>query len=155
MKYKILCLDVDGTLTDGKVYMGNEGELVKAFNIKDGYGIRQFIEQGGTIAIITGRISKIVQNRALELGIHEIFQNISDKAKVIEQLADKYNTPTSSIAYIGDDLNDLNAIKCVGISFMPHDGYEGLKKHVTKVLDHNGGEGAVREAIDLLLNEGQ
>lgn len=154
MKYSILCLDVDGTLTDGKVYMGNTGEVCKAFNIKDGYGIRQYINRGGTVVLITGRNSKIVQNRAEELGIQEVYQNVKNKADVMKVLSKKYNTTTASMAYIGDDMNDLDAILCAGISFIPNDGYDGLKPHVSIILTHNGGEGAVREAIDILLNEG-
>ncbi|MDO5519368.1 MAG: HAD-IIIA family hydrolase [bacterium] len=154
MNYSILCLDVDGTLTDGKVYMGNNGELLKAFNIKDGYGICQYIKAGGIVAIITGRSSKIVENRAMELGISEIYQNITNKAQVMELLAKKYHTTIANVAYVGDDMNDLEAVQAAGISFMPSDGYEGLKPYVFVVLNHKGGEGAVREAIDWLLGEG-
>ncbi|MDO5292214.1 MAG: HAD hydrolase family protein [bacterium] len=154
MNYSILCLDVDGTLTDGKVYIGNDGEVMKAFNIKDGYGIRQYIEAGGIVAIITGRISKIVGHRAFELGIKEIYQDITNKAQVMELLAKKYHTTIANVAFVGDDMNDLEAIQASGISFMPSDGYEGLKPYVSAVLTHKGGEGAVREAIDILLSEG-
>ena len=89
-KIKLFAMDVDGTMTDGRIYMGNEGELLKAFHIKDGMGIRMLRERGVVPAIITGRESEIVKNRAKELGILELHQGIEDKTAVLKKLSEKY-----------------------------------------------------------------
>ena len=112
MKIKMLVMDVDGTLTDGGIYMGNAGEVLKAFRAKDGYGIAQILPQIGIIpVIITGRASSIVQNRARELRITELFQGVGDKLTILHKVADRYHLEMEEIAYIGDDLNDLDCMK--------------------------------------------
>ena len=152
MNVKYLVMDVDGTLTDGKIYIGQSGELFKAFNIKDGYGINDILSDNGiTPVIITGRTSQIVLNRCKELGITEVYQGVHDKFKLLKELISDFNL----IAYIGDDLNDLpcmNAVKDAGgIVGCPSDATEKVKEISNFVSAHNGGEGAVRDFIDYLI----
>ena len=152
-KIRFLVMDVDGTLTDGKIYMGANGELMKAFDIKDGYGIHDILPQLGiTPVIITGRSSTIVQNRCKELGIKSIFQGVVDKkTKLIEFLSEK-NGHISEVAYAGDDLNDLACRNLVknggGYVVAPADANKEVLKIADFVSENKGGEGAVREIID-------
>lgn len=153
MRIQYFVMDVDGTLTDGKIYMGKEGELCKAFNIKDGYGIHDILIPAGIEpVIITGRVSQIVSNRCTELGIDEIHQGVGDKTKKIKEIVPK--DFLSAIAYIGDDLNDLALIQEInelgGITACPLDAVETIKKSVQYITAKNGGEGAVRDFIDWL-----
>lgn len=144
-------MDVDGTMTDGKIYMGNDGELMKAFCIKDGQGIKLLQSASIIPAIITARESKIVSNRASELGITEVYQGKGDKVSVLKKLAKKYNIASDQIAYIGDDLGDLAAIRFCGVTFCPQDAITDIKNEVTHVLTRPGGHGAVREACEILI----
>lgn len=155
MKIKLLVMDVDGTLTDGKIYMGENGEVMKAFNIKDGYAIAHMLPEMGIIpVIITGRKSKIVENRAKELGIIELYQGVVNKLDQLKKVAEKYKAATEEIAYIGDDLNDLECIEYCGVAVCPADAVEKVKRKVTYVCQSNGGEGAVREFITEQLIKG-
>jgi 3-deoxy-D-manno-octulosonate 8-phosphate phosphatase (KDO 8-P phosphatase) len=153
---KHLVLDVDGTLTDGKVYMGASGELMKAFNIKDGYGIHDMLIPAGiTPIIITGRDSAIVTNRALELGIAEVHQGIRDKLGKMKELLSSLNGKLQYTAYIGDDLNDLVCMKAVkgegGLVGCPADAASEVKEICNYVCKKKGGDGAVREFIEYIL----
>lgn len=149
---EFLVMDVDGTLTDGKIYMGNRGELCKAFDVKDGYGIRRILIPAGIEpVIITGRRSKIVKNRCRELAIRQLFQGVSDKVACLNQLLGE-NPDYSKVAYIGDDLNDLPCMKVVraggGLVGCPGDAVDAVKAVAHFVCTKNGGNGAVREFID-------
>lgn len=150
-KVKLFIMDVDGTLTDGKIYIGPQGEVFKAFNTKDGLGIKRLREKGIIPVIITGRSSEIVVARAKELGIDEIYQGIKDKLEVYRHLVDKYKVNDEEVAFIGDDLNDLPLLNKVGLSFGVADAVEAVRAAVDYVTKQKGGEGAVREAIDLIL----
>ena len=109
---KLLVMDVDGTLTDGKIYMGNEGEVFKAFDIKDGCGIHDLLKPNGIEPIIiTGRRSKILENRAKEIGINSLFQGVSDKVLKLNEILSERNLELSDVAYIGDDINDLTCME--------------------------------------------
>lgn len=146
---KYLIMDVDGTLTDGKIYMSPSGESMKAFNIKDGYGIHDILIPAGIIPIIiTGKNSDIVFNRCKELGIERIFQGVSDKVKRLKKVTDDL----SMVAYIGDDNNDLPCMKLIkeanGIVGCPFDAVETVKQIADFVSTHRGGDGAVRDFID-------
>ena len=149
-KIKMFIMDVDGTLTDGKIYMGPHGEKFKAFNTKDGLGIKLLIKQGILPVIITGRNSEIVNTRAKELGIEEVYQGVDDKLEVYQLLKEKYNISDEEIAFIGDDVNDLPLINKVGLSFCVADAV-GVSEEVNYITKLNGGEGAVREAIEMIL----
>ena len=149
MKIKLFVMDVDGTLTDGKIYMGENGEVMKAFNVKDGYAIAHMLPEMEIIpVIITGRKSKIVENRAKELGITELYQGVGDKLTQLKMVAEKYNAAPEQIAYIGDDLNDLACIEYCGLTACPADAVEKVKKTVNLVCNKKAGEGAVRDFIE-------
>ena len=145
-------MDVDGTLTDGKIYMGNDGEFFKAFHVKDGLGIKLLMNQGIIPAIITGRTSSIVTNRAKEIGMAEVYQGVKNKAVCLTKLMDKYQLTSDEVAYIGDDMNDLSAIQTAGITFAPADCAETLKPYVDIILNKKAGDAPVREAIDMILS---
>jgi len=150
-KIKLLALDVDGVLTDGSINIGNDGELFKAFNAKDGLGISVAQREGLRIAIITGRKSSIIHKRAEELGITLLREGVKDKYAELLRLQKELSLNKDEIAYMGDDLNDLPAFKAAGLSFAPADACEEVVKHADVVVHHNGGKGAVRESIELLL----
>ena len=149
MKIKLLVMDVDGTLTDGKIYMGENGEVMKAFNVKDGYAIAHMLPEMGIIpVIITGRKSKIVENRAKEIGITELHQGVRDKLTVLKEVAEKYNASQNEIAYIGDDINDLECIEYCGFTACPADAVEKVKNNCQYVSVLYAGHGAVRDIIN-------
>lgn len=152
-KIKMFAMDVDGTLTDGKIYISNQGEAMKAFNPKDGLGIQLLQEQDIMPVIITGRTSDIVRNRCKEIGIHILFQGISDKAAKLRELMKVYHLQADEVAYIGDDLNDLGAMEVAGVTFAPADCAEQLLPYVDIHLTKKAGEAPVREAIDMILSE--
>lgn len=153
-KVKYLVMDVDGTLTDGKIYMGENGEVMKAFNIKDGAGIHSLLISANIIpVIITGRSSDIVFNRCKELGITEVYQDVSDKKEKLMEITDEYN----SIAYIGDDINDLSCMKFIkesgGVVGCPANAVRIVKEIADYVAEHNGGDGAVRDFIEWIIEQ--
>lgn len=150
---KLFAMDVDGTLTDGNIYMGNDGEMFKAFNVKDGLGIKLLKDHGIIPAIITGRNSKIVENRCQELGITEFHQAVKDKAGKLRELMEKYGLTSEQTAYIGDDMNDLSAIKTAGITFAPADCAKSLKPFIDIILTRPAGQAPVREAGDMILGD--
>lgn len=145
-------MDVDGTLTDGKIYMSDVGEIMKAFNIKDGYGIHDILLPSGIIpVIITGRSSRIVINRCKELGINEFHQGIKNKIEKLLQVTNDL----SAVAYIGDDINDLSCMEPIkaagGLVGCPADAVEKVKIVADFISEHNGGEGAVRDFIEWIV----
>ena len=147
-------MDVDGTLTDGKIYMGQTGELMKAFSIKDGCGIHDLLIPSGIVpVIITGRQSDIVINRCKEIGITEVHQGIRDKTTKLRDISSDF----SAVAYIGDDINDfecMNTIKAEGgLIGCPADSVDKVKGIADYITKRNGGEGAVRDFIEWLLAE--
>lgn len=152
-KIKMFIMDVDGTLTDGKIYIGHHGEEFKAFNVKDGYGIKLLKEKGIIPAIITGRNSEIVNRRAQELGIEEVFQGIENKLEKYDYLKMKYDLCDDEIAYIGDDLNDLCIIQKVGVKFAVSNCVPSLREYCDYISQFNGGDGAVREVVDFIIAE--
>ena len=150
---KLLCMDVDGTLTDGGVYISHEGEFEKRFDIKDGYGLVALGKSGIQPILITGRTSEITKRRAEELGIHEVYQNVHDKAALIETILDRKQLSWNNIAYIGDDVNDLECIEKAGFSACPSDAVEAVKQRAKYVCRRAGGFGAVRELCEQLAPE--
>jgi 3-deoxy-D-manno-octulosonate 8-phosphate phosphatase (KDO 8-P phosphatase) len=148
---KLLVMDVDGTLTDGKIILGNNGEEFKSFNVKDGIGIKLAHEYGIITAIITGRKSNIVDIRAKELGIIEVHQGIDTKIEKLYELVEKLQLDLSEVAYIGDDINDIAIMEKVGLAFAVNDASEPTKKVADHITKHKGGEGAVREVIDMII----
>ena len=152
LQIKLFITDVDGVLTDGSLILGNSGEEFKSFNSQDGMGIKLLQKANIKTAIITGRKSKIVENRADELAIKEVHQGIDDKIKIYNDLLAKYSLESNEVSYIGDDINDLPVLNKVGLSLSVKNGINKVKKNVDYVTDNKGGEGAVREAADLILN---
>ena len=151
-KIKLVALDMDGTLTDGSINIGGDGELFKRFNAKDGLGITTAVRHGLRVAVITGRKGPIVQRRAEELGIAEdVMSGISAKKKALQALADKYNLSLKEIAFMGDDLNDLPALLTAGLSAAPADAAADVRQRVSYIATHNGGQGAVRDLLELIL----
>ncbi|MBN2815888.1 MAG: HAD hydrolase family protein [Campylobacterales bacterium] len=150
---KLIILDVDGCLSDGGLIYSAQGIESKEFNVKDGLGIATWIKMGNQVAIITGRKSEIVKNRANELGIQHLFQGIKNKEQVLNELVDSLGLQFYEVGAIGDDLNDYHMLKKVGRSFTPKDGVEEIRALVDTTLQNSGGKGAVREMIDILVNE--
>lgn len=151
-KIKMLVMDVDGTLTDGCIYIGAEGEMMKAFNVQDGYAIANILPEKNMVpVIITGRHSKIVERRAQELKIAHLHQGVSDKLSKLKEVALRLNAAPEEIAYIGDDVNDLECIRWCGRTACPADAVPEVLEAVDYVCKRNGGRGAVREFIENLI----
>ena len=153
MKIKLFAMDVDGVLTDGGMYYSEEGEVMKKFNTRDGMGIELLRKNKIIPAIITKENSKIVIKRADKLKVEEVYIGVEDKLKVIEELAKRYNIDFDEIAYIGDDINDLPVLEKVGLTFAPDDAMPEIKQIVDYVTSKRGGEGALREAVDFILEK--
>ena len=150
---KFLVLDVDGTLTDGKIYMSANGELMKAFNIKDGYALAHLRANGIEPVIITGRESEIVARRCEELNIRELYQGVSDKVACLTELCKKKGVTLRECAYMGDDLNDIDCMSLCGHKAAPADAIQVVRDMADYVCKSRGGEGAVREYCDYLINK--
>jgi len=150
-KVRIVVLDVDGTLTDGRLYIDNNGLETKAFNVKDGMAIAQGIKQGLIFAIITGKESKIVEQRSAELGITEIHQKISNKIAVLDKILLKYKLDYSQVAYMGDDINDIPAMLKAGFNGAPVDACTDIISLSHFKAINKGGEGAVREFVEYIM----
>jgi len=150
---KLLVFDVDGCLTDGSIIYGSNQDEYKAFNVKDGLAIASWNRLGLKSAIITGRNSKVVERRSYELGITHLHQGIKDKKALLEEILKEENLTWENVAAIGDDLNDFGMLRSVGWSFTPNDGVSLIKTNVKTVLQTDGGRGAVREMIDLIVKK--
>lgn len=148
---KLLILDVDGVLTDGSIILDDGGNELKAFYVRDGHGIKMLSSIGVKVAIITGRYSKVVERRAHELGITEIYQRCHIKLVAYEELKEKLNISDNEIAYIGDDIVDISIMKKVGLPVAVADSEERTKSEALIITDKPGGRGAVREICDLIL----
>lgn len=148
---ELLVLDVDGCLSDGKITYDSNLVETKSFSVKDGLAIATWIKMGKKVTIITGRKSTIVEKRASELKIPYLFQGIKDKLSTLDQLLETLNLDYSQIAAIGDDLNDYHMLKKAGLSFTPNDGVLDIQEIVDIKLQKKGGDGAVREMIELIL----
>lgn len=150
-RIKLLAMDVDGVLTDGRIILGNHGEELKSFNVHDGLGITLAHQAGLHTAIITGRESEIVRRRGTELKIQDIHQKVLDKAACIQQLLDKYNLQIEEVAFIGDDLNDVPLFLRVGLAVAVADAAPEARKYAHFTTAAQGGRGAVREIITYIL----
>jgi 3-deoxy-D-manno-octulosonate 8-phosphate phosphatase (KDO 8-P phosphatase) len=148
---KLLALDVDGVLSDGRLYYGNSGEESKAFCTADGLGIKMLQAQGIEVAIITGRSSNIVARRARELGISQLIQGRDDKLRALHELIEALDLDLSHVAYMGDDLPDLSAIQAAALGMTVADGDEFVASHADWRSQRAGGHGAVREACEFIL----
>lgn len=148
---KMLILDVDGVLTDGSIILDNEGNEYKSFHVRDGHGIKMLIRAGIHVAIITGRHSKVVERRAHELGITEVFQKCHDKRVAYKRLVEQYALKDREVAYIGDDIVDAPIMSMAGLPVAVADATDDTKKFALLVTKCRGGRGAVREIVDFIL----
>ena len=147
---KLVILDVDGTLTDGGVYIDSNGVESKKFNIKDGAGIVLAQQAGIEFMILTGRKSYCVEHRANELKIKYVFQGIADKLSHLQQFLSQQGLSPNNLAYIGDDVNDIECMHIVGVTACPADAVEEVRQQCDFVSRYNGGQGAVREVCDMI-----
>ena len=147
---KLLILDIDGCMSDGKIIYTADGLELKNFNVKDGFVIKAWMALGHDVAIITGRDSKIVAHRAKELGIKHLYQGVKDKLTVAQKLASDLNVHSYEIAAIGDDLNDYKLLQWTGKSYTPNDGSHYLKSFCI-VCERSGGDACVREMIENII----
>ncbi len=150
---KLIVIDVDGTLTDGKIFYTNNGDEIKDFNIKDGLMVASWNKLGKKSAIITGRISKIVDRRAKELGITYVIQGERNKQRSLKNIIEKEKIDYSNVAIIGDDMNDLSMMRMVNKTFAPSDANPYIYDFVSNPLTKKGGEGAVAEMVEIILKE--
>lgn len=149
---KLLALDVDGILTDGGLYYTESGQVCKKFNVKDGKGIKLLLESRIEVAIISANDSTATLHRAKTLGITNCFIGIEDKLTVLQNLCQKLNLTLSQVAYMGDDVNDLPILNAVGFPITVADAIRANRDRAMYVTELPGGQGAVREVCDLLLN---
>lgn len=150
---RLIVLDVDGCLTDGRIIYGESGEETKAFNVKDGLAIKSWLALGHEAAIITGRRSAIVKRRADELGISHLYQGVKDKASRLKTLCADLGIGLDETAAIGDDLNDFGMLSLASLSFAPNDATDPVCAEVDHVCTRKGGDAAVREMIDFIIRQ--
>ena len=148
---RLLIVDIDGVLTDGGLQFDNRGEEYKTFNSLDGHGIRMMLENGIEVAVITGRKSGIVEHRMRDLGVRQIYQGYRDKLPAFEKLLQDSGLTPDQIAYIGDDLPDLPVMQRVGFAVAVQNAHRFVKQNCDWITETQGGQGAVREATDFIL----
>ncbi|MEN9456937.1 MAG: 3-deoxy-manno-octulosonate-8-phosphatase KdsC [Neisseriaceae bacterium] len=148
---KLLVLDVDGVLTDGKLYLSDSGEEIKAFNTLDGHGLKMLKASGVDVAIITGRKSRLVEMRAGNLGIAHLYQGVEDKLSAFRELIGKLGLQPQQVAFMGDDLVDLPAMRRAGLALTVPAAPALVKQHAHYVSERSGGDGAVREVCELIM----
>ncbi len=150
-KIRLVIFDVDGVLTDGSLFLGDDGQEYKAFHSKDGHGMKMLQESGVDIAIITGRTSKVVELRMDSLGIQHVFQGRLAKLPAYEQLRDTLELQDEQIAYVGDDVVDLPIMRRVGLAVAVQDAHPLVKQHAHWQTSHDGGRGAARDVCELIM----
>ena len=143
--------DVDGVMTDGRLYYTGEGETIKVFHVRDGLGIKLAQRAGLKVGILSGRRSPALARRARDLELDTLIQGRDDKETAFEEFLGVWRTTPDRVAYVGDDLQDLPVIERVALSFAPADAVEAVRQRVDRVLSARGGQGAVRELVELLL----
>ncbi|MGO9803671.1 MAG: KdsC family phosphatase [Steroidobacteraceae bacterium] len=148
---RLLVLDVDGVLTDGRLYFGPRGEALKVFDVRDGYGLAALRRAGIAVAVISGRRSAAVRARCRELRVRHVYQGVSDKLAVFERLRARLRLSSGACACVGDDLPDVPLMHAVGMSFAVADAHREARRAAMRVTRRGGGRGAVREVCDLLL----
>ena len=151
-RVQLLVLDVDGVLTDGRLFYGAKGEALKAFHVRDGHGIKEISAAGITVAIISGRKSAAVAQRARELGIRHVTQGSKDKLAALTRLAKSRNVPLENCACVGDDTPDAPILEIAGLAIAVADAHADALAAADLVTSRPGGHGAVREVCDWLLD---
>jgi 3-deoxy-D-manno-octulosonate 8-phosphate phosphatase (KDO 8-P phosphatase) len=150
-RVRLLVLDVDGVLTDGRLFYGPKGELLKAFHVRDGHGIKQVAAAGITVAIISGRKSAAVARRAKELGIRHVTQGANDKLAALRKLVKARGVSLEECACVGDDSPDAPILAAAGVGIAVADAHEDALSAADLVTTRSGGHGAVREVCDWLI----
>jgi len=150
-KIRMLMLDIDGVMTDGRIIMDDEGRELKNFNVRDGHGLKVMQRYGIKVAIITGRQSNLVRHRAKDLDIKDVYQKVFNKKEVFEKILKKHKLSPDETAFIGDDIVDIPVLKRVGFSVAVADAVDVVKKQVDYITSHKGGKGAVREVCEMIL----
>lgn len=150
-KIRLLALDVDGVLTDGRLYFAEDGQEFKTFDTQDGHGIKMLQQAGVAVAIITGRNTRLVERRARNLGVAHLMQGREDKLVALRELSAQLGIALGHIAYVGDDWPDLPAIRAVGLGVAVANAHAELRMHAAYTTALGGGRGAVREVCDLIL----
>jgi YrbI family 3-deoxy-D-manno-octulosonate 8-phosphate phosphatase len=148
---ELIVTDVDGVLTDGGIYIGKEGEIMKKFSVKDGSAICEWISNDKSIAWITKRNSKIVENRASEIGVNEVLQGVKSKPKKLKEISKRLGYSMSDTVYVGDSYSDIEAIESAGVGVAPSNAMNCAKKSADYTLKSKGGNGAVYELISKIL----
>ncbi|MBN1382889.1 MAG: HAD-IIIA family hydrolase [Deltaproteobacteria bacterium] len=148
---KLLILDVDGVLTDGKVILDDTGREIKHFDVRDGHGLKMLMRYGIEVVFLTGRRSSVVEYRACDLGVVEVYQGVKNKLEMYDEIVEKKNIAGAQAAYMGDDIIDIPFMRRVGFSIAVADAANEVKEIADYVTEKSGGRGAVREVCDLIL----
>ena len=148
---KIILTDVDGVLTDGSINFSANGEMFYSFNAKDGHAIYEAIKKGLIVGIITRWNSEIIEHGCMTLGIKEVYQDVKDKVEICGQIINKYGLSFENVAYMGDDIPDLELLKMVGFSGVPNDAVEKVKRNVNFISSLGGGKGAFRDFVEQII----
>ncbi len=150
-KIRLILLDSDGVLTDGRITMISDGGEVRAFHVQDGFGIRLGIQAGLEFGILSGRASPVLERRAAELGIEELHQRVLDKTGCFEEILQRLDIPAEAVCFVGDDLIDLPVMRRCGFAVATRDAQPDVRSQAHYVTERLGGEGAVREVVDIVL----
>ena len=150
-KIRLVITDVDGVLTDGGIFYSKNGEFLKKFNTRDSMGMELLLNCGIKTVMLTRENSEIVKKRAKKIKIAELYSNVADKKSILPKILKNYNVRIDEIAYIGDDINDLEIMRSIGFAATPNDGNIEVKKISNYICKMKGGEGAFREIADLIL----
>ena len=150
-KIRLLAFDVDGVLTDGRIYISDKGEECKAYNIRDGLGMKLLQKCGIKLALISGRTSRSVEARAQDIGVALLYQGVDDKVAVLEALMQELDLRAEQCGFMGDDLVDLPAMRCAGFSLSVADAPALVRERAHYVTRSTGGHGAVREACEFIM----
>ncbi|MFO7594420.1 MAG: 3-deoxy-manno-octulosonate-8-phosphatase KdsC [Pseudomonadota bacterium] len=148
---RLVIFDVDGVLTDGSLFLGDDGQEYKAFNSRDGHGMKMLQASGVDIGIITGRTSRVVKHRMDSLGIKHVYQGRLDKLPAFEELLNKLELPYSQVAYVGDDVVDLPVLVRVGLAIGVQNAHNLVKQHCHWITPNNGGRAAARDVCELIM----
>ena len=150
-KIRLVIFDVDGVLTDGKLYIDHKGHEFKCFHVRDGHGMKMLRQSGVEVAVISGRCSESVEMRMKDLGIDHVYQGQEDKVAALEELCARLSVTHEQVAHVGDDLLDLPVMQRVGLSIAVNDANFAVRERARWVTENNGGDGAVREVCDFLM----
>ena len=151
-RIKLVAFDIDGVMTDGGLHYTDDGHELKTFNVQDGFGLKLLQQAGLELAIVTGRTSGVVAARAADLGIEHVFQGVADKAAVVASLLERLGLHWPECAFMGDDLIDLRVMSQCGLALAPANARQVVRERAHAVTDSAGGHGAVREAVEFILD---